>query len=142
MSFDSNLTKQLEEIIVSGLERMPIPYEKGNSIRVKNIIIRRHNNGYRIFNCKTNKFIANTFSKTAALAIAKMLAQDPYFDARPLAKLDDTVAKHYNDALFAKRTMENAEDDARYMTAEIKYDIATQKAWSALADIERYIFDK
>jgi len=142
MSFDPYLTKQLEEIIVSGLERMPIPYEKGNSIRVKNIIIRKHNNGYRIFNCKTNKFIANTFSKTAALAIAKEMASDSNFKVEPLVKLDDQVSKHYNDALFAKRTMENAEDDDRYMTAEIKYDIATQKAWAALADIERYIFDK
>tara|TARA_B100000085_G_scaffold274395_1_gene290970 strand:+ start:436 stop:864 length:429 start_codon:yes stop_codon:yes gene_type:complete len=142
MSFDPNLTKQLEEIIISGLERMPIPYEKGNSIRVKNIVIRKHSNGYRIFNCKTNKFIANTFSKTASLAIAKEMAVNPNFDVKNITKLDDTVSKHYNDALFAKRTMENAEDDARYMTAEIKYDIATQKAWAALADIERYIFDK
>ena len=121
---------------------MPSPYEKGNSIRVKNIIIRKHSNGYRIFNCKTNKFIANTFSKTASLAIAKEMAVNPNFDVKNITKLDDTVSKHYNDALFAKRTMENAEDDARYMTAEIKYDIATQKAWAALADIERYIFDK
>jgi len=82
MSFDPNLTKQLEEIIISGLERMPIPYEKGNSIRVKNIVIRKHSNGYRIFNCKTNKFIANTFSKTASLAIAKEMAVNPNFDVK------------------------------------------------------------
>tara|TARA_B100001057_G_scaffold332272_1_gene332611 strand:- start:768 stop:1196 length:429 start_codon:yes stop_codon:yes gene_type:complete len=142
MSFDPNLTKQLEEIIISGLERLPIPYEKGNSIRIKNLIIRKHSNGYRIFNCKTNKFVANTFSKTAALAISKELANNSNFNIVPLTKLDDQVSKHYNDALFAKRTMENAEYDDRYMTAEIKYDIATQKAWAALADIERYIFDK
>ena len=142
MSFDPNLTKQLEEIIISGLERLPIPYEKGNSIRIKNLIIRKHSNGYRIFNCKTNKFVANTFSKTAALAISKELANNSNFNITPLTKLDDQVSKHYNDALFAKRTIENADNDDRYMTAEIKYDIATQKAWAALADIERYIFDK
>ena len=142
MSFDPNLTKQLEEIIISGLERLPIPYEKGNSIRIKNLIIRKHSNGYRIFNCKTNKFVANTFSKTAALAISKELANNSNFNIAPLTKLDDQVSKHYNDALFAKRTMENADNGDRYMTAEIKYDIATQKAWAALADIERYIFDK
>ena len=47
MSFDKELAKELEEIVVHGLSELPIPYEKGNSIRVKNIVIRKHANGYR-----------------------------------------------------------------------------------------------
>ena len=29
MSFDKQLAKELEEIVVSGLSQVPIPYEKG-----------------------------------------------------------------------------------------------------------------
>ena len=41
MSTDKHLSQQLEEIIEAGLIRVPIPYQKGNSIRVKNLIIRK-----------------------------------------------------------------------------------------------------
>ena len=70
MSFDKQLAKELEEIVVSGLSQVPIPYEKGNSIRVKNIVIRKHKNGYRIFDISTNKHIVTTFTKTAEIGRA------------------------------------------------------------------------
>ena len=62
MSFDKQLAKDLEEIVVHGLAQVPIPYEKGNSIRVKNIVIRKHKNGYRIFDISNNKHIVTTFT--------------------------------------------------------------------------------
>ncbi len=45
MSFDKQLTKELEEIVVHGLTQVPIPYEKGNSIRIKNVVISKQKNG-------------------------------------------------------------------------------------------------
>ena len=33
MSFDKELAKELDEIVAHGLSQVPIPYEKGNSIR-------------------------------------------------------------------------------------------------------------
>ena len=46
------------------------------------------------------------------------------------------------DALFAKRTIEVSKDSIRIQASETKFDIATDKAWSSLAQIESYIFDK
>ena len=143
MSFDKELAKELEEIVVYGLSQVPIPYEKGNSIRVKNIVIRKHKNGYRIFDISTNKHVVTTFTKTAALAIAKIVGESGNSnDIRDIIALDNKVCKNYMDALFAKRAIEVSKDIQRTEASEVKFDIATDKAWSSLAQIESYIFDK
>ena len=129
--------------MVYGLSQVPIPYEKGNSIRVKNIVIRKHKNGYRIFDISNNKHIVTTFTKTAALGIAKIVAERGNSnDIKDIIVLDNKVCKHYMDALFAKRTIEVSKDITRIESSEVKFDIATDKAWSSLAQIESYIFDK
>tara|TARA_B100000941_G_scaffold287010_1_gene261475 strand:- start:581 stop:1009 length:429 start_codon:yes stop_codon:yes gene_type:complete len=142
MSIDKHLSQQLEEIIEAGLIRVAIPYQKGNSIRVKNLIIRKHHNGYRLFDLRTNKHICTTFAKATALAIAKMTAEKTEFNLKNLLKLDDKVAKYYMDALYAKRSMKTGESVERRESAEVQYDIAMHEAWAVLGDIERYIFDK
>ena len=143
MSFDKELAKELEEIIVHGLSELPIPYEKGNSIRVKNIVIRKHKNGYRIFDISTNKHVVTTFTKTAALAIAKIVGERGNSnDIKDIIVLDNKVCKNYMDALFAKRAIEVSKDITRIEASEVKFDIATDRAWSSLAQIESYIFDK
>ncbi len=143
MSFDKQLAVELEEIVVHGLAQVAIPYEKGNSIRIKNIVIRKHRNGYRIFDISTNKHVVTTFTKAAALAIAKITAETgDNSSVRDIIRLDNTVSKHYMDALFAKRSIEVGKDIQRIESSEVKFDIATDKAWSSLAQIESYIFDK
>ena len=143
MSFDKQLAKELEEIVVHGLAQVPIPYEKGNSIRIKNIVIRKHRNGYRIFHISNNKHVVTTFTKTAALAIAKIVAERGNSnDIKDIIVLDNKVCKHYMDALFAKRAIEVSKDITRIEASEVKFDIATDRAWSSLAQIESYIFDK
>lgn len=142
MSIDKDLQEQLEEIIESGLIRVVIPYQKGNSIRIKNLVIRKHNNGYRLFDLRTNKHICTTFAKATALAIAKMTAEKTDFNLKQLLKLDDKVGKYYMDAIYAKRSMKTGETVERRESAEVQFDIATHEAWSVLDTIERYIFDK
>ena len=56
--------------------------------------------------------------------------------------LDNDVSRHYNNAIFAKRTIKMAENEDTIATAEIKYDIAVERAWSYLDQIEKFIFDK
>lgn len=143
MNVDKALTQQLEEIITSGLQDVAIPYQKGNSIRLKHIAIRKHKNGYKMFDTKTNGHIFTTFTKTAALAIAKTIVEEGYSnDLNQITMLDDKVAKHYMDALFAKRSYESAKDYDKREHSEILFDIAMDKAWASLEAIEHYIFDK
>jgi len=142
MKYNSIYAQQLEEIVSAGIKALPIPYEKGNSIRIKNIIVRKHTNGYRIFDCKNNRHIETVFTKTAGVAIAKCLAENSNFNIKPIISLDNDVSRHYNNAIFAKRTIKMAENEDTIATAEIKYDIAVERAWSYLDQIEKFIFDK
>jgi|TARA_R110000868_G_scaffold376031_3_gene640765 hypothetical protein len=142
MSFDKTLAEELEDIVISGLAEIPLPYQKGNSIRLKNVVIRKHKNGYRVFNISTNKHITTTFTKTAAVAIAKLYAHKQEDKVDSITDLDTRVSKHYMDALFAKRTVESSKDSIRRESAETKFEIALDRAWSSLAQIESYIFDK
>ena len=129
MSFDKQLAKELEEIVLHGLAQVPIPYEKGNSIRVKNIVIRKHKNGYRIFGISNNKHLLTTFTNTAAPAIAKTVEERGNSNnIKDIIVLDNKVCKHYMDALFAKRAIEVSKDITRIEASEVKFDIATDRA--------------
>ena len=41
MNYNQLYVQQLEEIINAGVKALPIPYEKGNSVRIKNIVVRK-----------------------------------------------------------------------------------------------------
>jgi len=142
MKSSDELANEVEEVIQQGLAQFPLPYQKGNSIRVKNIVIRKHRNGYRVFDCQTNRHITTVFSKTAALAVAKLTVQKRHLDVRDVISIDNKFNKYYMDALYAKRTMLNTNDELRRENAEIQYDIACDKVYIAIDTLESYIFDK
>lgn len=143
MSSDNlTLAKELEQIVSAGLEAVALPYQKGNSIRLKHIAIRKHKNGYRLFDTKTNSHILTTFCKTAALAIAKNIVENNRNSIEEIKRLDDRVAKYYMDAVFSKRSYEVSTDWNKKENAEILFDIALDKAWASLSSIETFIFDK
>lgn len=142
MKSNEQIKQELENIISQGLEQYPLPYQKGNSIRLRNLVIRKHKNGYRIFDCQTNKHVQTLFSKAAALAFAKQLVSNKKENIDDVVRLDNRLNKHYMDALFSKRTMEISKDPIRVDNAEIRYDIACDKVYACIDAIESYIFDK
>src|SRR5210317_913901 len=73
--YSEKLLNELEEIVNKGLEEVSLPYQKGNSIRIKHIVIRKSPKGYLIYNTKDNIQVARTQFKSTAIAIAKNLAQ-------------------------------------------------------------------
>ena len=127
IQLNETLAQELEQIVTAGLQQVAIPYEKGNSIRLKYIAIRKHKNGYKLFDCKRNAHVVTTFTKTAAIAIAKSIVENKN-DMEQILRLDDKVAKHYMDALFAKRSYESSNNLTKKDSAEILFDIAMDKA--------------
>ncbi len=142
MIFNEQLAEELDRVITTGLDRVAIPYEKGNSIRLKHIAIRKHKKGYKLFDCKTNSHIVTTFTKAAALAIAKLTIEQKQEHINSVMNFDDRASKYYMDAVFAKRSYENSKNNIKKDTAEIQFDIAMEKCWTALEAIETFIFDK
>lgn len=134
-----HIAKQLEEIVNKGLEDLPIPYQKGNSIRIKHMIVRENSKGFLIFNSKDNCQICQVQFKSSALAIAKNLAEGRNFTQKIL-DLEHMLSKYYNDALFYKHTVKVTKDDTRRFNARIRLDIAVEESRRVRKILDRYIF--
>ena len=135
---DPYIIKQLQEL-VDAVDITAFPYQKGNSIRIAHMVIRRSKHGYLIYDCKENKRVAETYTKTAAVAWAKcFLKNKKHFDQ--IKSLDDTIAKHHSDSLFYKNTIENTDSEVKRETAEFRLDIAIAKTQEAKANLMRFVF--
>lgn len=137
-----SLKTTLEEIVTSGLEEVPIPYKKGNSIRIKNIVIRRSKNfGHLVIDTKVGKQVAETFSKAGAIALA-LDNINGRRNVETILRLDRKIEKNYNDALFFKHTIESTKDEFRKEMALTRFDVAYDKTQDAKHELESFIFDK
>jgi hypothetical protein len=135
----TDIIKDLEEIIDSGLEQIVLPYSRGNSIRLKNYIIRKGTNGYLIYNCEDNKQIARTFFKTTAVAIVKNLVEGKNIISRAL-KLDSELLKHYNDAVFYKQIIKNATDIGSKEIRKARLGISIDQSKYIRQQLDDFIF--
>jgi len=136
------LVKILEEILDAELGQNPIPVVKGNSIRIKNTVVRKNKHGYHVFDLTDKSHIGYTHSKATALAIAHCTARNQHHAINNIRYLDNKLSKYYNDAIFHKHTVENSDDRMRREMARMRFDIAMDECWRIKAEIEDYLFDK
>jgi hypothetical protein len=133
------LLNDLEEIVNRGLEDSAIPMAKGNSIRIKHVVIRKSTKGYLIYDSKENRQVTRTYFKTTAVAIAKNLAQGNDITEKAM-EFDDILLKHYNDAVFYKHSIHNSTDPSKKQIREARLDIAIQESRRVRSLLDRYIF--
>ena len=134
-----NLLHDLEEIVNKGLEDSAIPHARGNSIRIKHLVIRKSPKGYLIYDAKENKQVARTYFKTTAVAIAKNLAQGKDITQTAI-EFDNTLLKHYNDAVFYKHCINKSDDPYKREIRRIRLDVAIQESQRVRSLLDRYIF--
>jgi hypothetical protein len=133
------LLNDLEEIVNRGLEDSAIPHQRGNSIRIKHVIIRKSPKGYLIYDAKENKQVVRTYFKTTAVAIAKNLAQGIDITVTAM-EFDQLMLKHYNDALFYRNSIRNTNDADKREIREVRLDVAIQESQRVRSLLDRYIF--
>lgn len=133
------LLKELHHLIEENLDPSMFPYQKGNSIRIGKMIIRDSKKGFLIFDCQENKQIAITFSKTAALALAKSLAKGNN-NIDTVMNLDNTIQKNYMDALFFTNTIKTTKDEFRKDVLMSRLEIAKLRTAHAKSALDRIIF--
>tara|TARA_B110000503_G_scaffold133862_1_gene211986 strand:+ start:88 stop:507 length:420 start_codon:yes stop_codon:yes gene_type:complete len=133
------LLNDLEEIVNRGLEDSAIPFARGNSIRIKHVIIRKSPKGYLIYDAKENRQITRTYFKTTAVAIAKNLAQGNDITVQAM-EFDDAMLKHYNDAVFYKHSISTTTDPFKREIREARLDIAILESRRLRSLLDRYIF--
>ena len=119
----NNLAYELEKLITNGSRKYPMPYKKGNSIRLGKVVIRAKQDGYILFDCEQSEQICMTDSKYGALAAAKK------------------YQKHKNDTAFYKHVMKNASTSLKKEIAGIRLDVSEAYQNNAVYDLETIIFD-
>jgi len=135
---NKQILKDLQEIIEDNLDPSMFPYQKGNSIRIARFVIRESRAGYLVYDIESNKQLAKTFCKTAAIAFAKSLHKGR--DTRRVLDLDKTIEKHYNDCVFYKNTIRKTKDEIRKEITTIRYEIAKTKTSDAKKRLDSFIF--
>jgi GTP cyclohydrolase II len=119
----SNLASQLENLINNKLKEYPLPVVKGNSIRIRNYVVR--------------------FSKKAGVWLvydAKVNANDETGSlVRTVEKLDDILSKHYQDCVFYNHGMKRTTDGSKYDVLETRFDISYSLAQDAKDQLDELI---
>ena len=134
-----DIVKVLEDIINQNVNEIDFPYVKGNSIRIKNMVIRKSRNGYLVYNTKENKQVAKTFCKSSAVAIAKSMAKG--FDVIDQDMIwDQIIEKNYIDSIFYKNTMKKTKDEFKKDIIEIRFEDAKYRTEYAKHNLDTIIF--
>lgn len=131
--------------LINDLEAMvdnivPLPIVKGNSIRIKHIIVRKTKRGYSVFNCKTKQHIADTVFKKSAIAIAKTAsAGENYVDK--IVNLDIKALKHYNDITVYQHTLKNNKQESMKMSRQARLSDSIVANNIVAQELENFIYN-
>lgn len=133
------IIQDLETILERNLDETLFPYQKGNSIRIGHIAVRKNSEDFVVFNCKTNAMVARTFCKTSAVALAKTLAKGSDH-TKKILDLDKTIQKNYMDCIFYKHIINATEDEFKREITQTRYEISRHRTEVSKASLDRYIF--
>lgn len=136
---NKTLLQELQTLIEDQLDPSMFPYQKGNSIRIGKIVVRESKKGFLIYDCQENKQVAITFSKTAALALAKSLSKGTN-NIKTVMDLDQIIQKNYMDALFFTNTLKVTTDDFKKDVTLTRLEIAKTRTAHAKSALDSIIF--
>lgn len=135
----TNLAEELKHIITQGARKYPMPFKKGNSIFIGNIVIRpSKQNGYFLFDTKQGEQITTTYSKYGALAVAKLYIENK--DIYNALHHDKSLQKYDNDCMFYKHILKNSNDEFKKDTVEVRLEISQMHYEQSIAQLEQIIF--
>ena len=138
---NNQIIKDLESMLDSLLRDTSLPYSKGNSIRIKNYVIRKNKSqDYIIVDLEKNQTLTKTHFKNCAIAMVKNLIEGKN-EIRSIARLDQDLLKHYNDAIFFKKIIQNTKDEKSREIREIRLDESIKKTNYIKSQIDNIIFN-
>lgn len=134
-----NLAKTLSDLVDKELRNEALPVKSGNRINIGSYSIKPTKEGYSIMSYKSNAVVAVTYSKHAALAIAKTLNKDKKLISN-IMELDKVVAKHNIDCMFYNHILRNTKNDIMYGSTINRYEISKSYEEEARNKLKAYIF--
>ena len=138
---NSILLKELQELLNKSIDPTMFPYQKGNSIRIGQYIVREKKNGkFRVYDCKSNIMITELFCKSSAVALAKTMAKGDTSILVSIQSIDKEIQKWYNDCIFYRHTLKVTKDSIKKDIVETRYEIARDKTTSIRKQLDKYIY--
>ncbi len=134
------VAKEILQLIDQETNKLCVPIQQGNSVTIKHMVVRESAQGFLVINVLTDQQVACTFSKTAAVAIAKSHANGSATHTPMILKIDDKIQQKYNDCVHFKHTIYLSEDEDRKSAAEIRYDVAWDDVITLRSELDPYIF--
>jgi hypothetical protein len=134
-----DFAKTLEQFINESVSKLAIPSCRGNTVKIKNYLIRKTKTGYIVVDTVNNNQVAHTSFKTSAIAIAKSLAEGKNIISQVLY-LDNMILKNYNDAVFYKNVIQKSKDLQVRESRRARLEIALDRTTFAKQSLEDFIF--
>jgi len=136
---NSSMLKNLENIFDIELENFPLPYVKGNSIRIKHLVVRGSKAGWLVYNSNLHRQVARLYYKASALALAKSLAEGRN-KRKQIQELDNLIQKNYNDCIFYRNTLNNCTDSVRRAITQNRLELCVASTKKAKQSLDSIIF--
>jgi hypothetical protein len=136
---NKEVLKQLEDIVNRGIADSLFPVVTKNSVRIRNMIVRKSKRGYLVIDAREGKQLAFTEFKSTALAIAKSQAKG-INNTDKLLDLEQKLSKHYYDAMFFENTINKTKDSFVKETRQVRLEIALAKSQEVRREIDYFIF--
>ncbi len=132
-----DLIHQLKDFVDSSVDTVLFPVKTKNRINIGSYSIKPSKGMYSIKCYRTNEVVAKTYTKAAALAIAKLLNKKQNVDN--ILRLDDVAAKHKTDCIFYRYTINTTDNELKREITQNRYDIARSCERTVLEKIKQYI---
>ena len=133
----TNTAEILKEFVDNNINTVLFPVKSKNRINIGSYSIKPTRGIYSIKCYKTNEVVAQTYTKAAALAIAKLLNKKQSVDN--ILRLDDVAAKHKTDCIFYRYTINTTDSELKRDITQCRYDIARACERTVLEEIKQFI---
>lgn len=135
-----NLISAIDDLVDNA--SINIPFEHKGKVHIQHTLVQPSKRGYVIFDTAQKRKLAETFSKTGAIAAAKANNRKSQDEFRKIVGLDQMLQKHYMDAIFFKNTVRKTKDDFKRDLTQIRLDIALEKVNNLRSTLEKFVYDK
>ena len=136
---NTNFINQLKDLVDSSVDTVLFPVKTGNKINIGSYSIKQSRGTFSIKCYKSKDIVAQTYTKAAAIAIAKSLAKNKQSVTVNIIELDKIAAKHGNDCIFYRHTLKKTTNQIIRDTTLNRFDISIQKQQDAIDKIKQYI---
>lgn len=132
---------KLKDLIDSThIEPYLFPVKENGRINIGSYSVARTRQGYSVKSYKTNAIIAETFTKDAAIAIAKNKAKNKNIDIKRILDIDSHMAKHIVDCMFYKNSLNKTTDATRFDVLATRLDISNSIIADDKTKLQQFIF--